>query len=261
MDSVLLGIQLVFNERNRNNLAESFSSVNSTLNNLEAASKFLNEYVQNESKKISAVLNKADTLSMGLLEQKDALQAFIGNLRKFSDTLAQVPLIQTFETFKATLDHLNLLTEKVSAGEGSLGKLIISDSIYNALLATNSSLNRLIEDIRIHPGKYVRVSLSDKSKTVYAANDSELGKALAGEGISEYYLCLFQSPTPLDPDNPALQGLKGVQFIQVGSLYYYYIYQDQRIEPCLKRLDKVRKTNPSAGIFTWIGGKWKRLAI
>lgn len=261
MDSVLIGIQLVFNERNRTNLAESFTSVNQTLNNLESASRFLDEYVKEESKRVSSLLSSVDTLSHGLLLRTGELQNFISNMNRFSDTLVNVPLIATFASFREALDNIHQLTQKISAGEGTLGKLIINDSLYSAVLATNASLNRLIEDIRIHPGKYVRVTLSDKSKSVYTSNDSELARALAGEGTSDYYVCLLQSPNPLAPDDPALKAYPSIQFIQVGSLYYYYTYQNLRIEPCLKRLDKIRKQNPSAGIYTWVSGKWKRLTI
>ncbi len=260
MDSVLMGIQLVFNESNRNNLAESFSSINQTLNNLESASRFLNVYVKDESLKVSSVLSRADTLSQDLLKQKEGLEAIIANIRKFSDTLNNAPVIQTFASFRQVLDNVHQITAKISAGEGSLGKLLINDSLYNAILVTDASLNRLIEDIRIHPSKYIRLSLTDKSKSVYTSNDSELAKALAGEGTSEYYLCVLQSPTPLSPDNEILQQT-GRDFIQVGSLYYYYTYRSLKIEPCLKKLEKIRKKTPSAGIFTWVSGKWKRLAI
>jgi len=261
MDSVLMGIQLVFSERNRNNLTESFSSVNQTLNNLESASRFLNEYVKEESKKITSVLGRVDTLSVGLLKKTGELQDFVSNMKRFSDTLTNVPLMATLTSFREVLDNLHQLTQKISAGEGTLGKLIINDSLYYAILATNASLNRLIEDVRIHPGKYVRVTLSDKSKSVYTTNDSELARVLAGEGTSDYYICLLQSPTPLAPDDPALKGHTAMQYIQVGSLFYYYTYQNQHIEPCLRKLDKIRKQNPSAGVFTWVSGKWTRLAI
>jgi hypothetical protein len=169
--------------------------------------------------------------------------------------------IGTFTSLREVLGNVHQLTAKISAGEGTLGKLIISDSLYNAILATNGSLNRLVEDIRIHPSKYIRISLSDKSKSIYASNDAELARVMGGEGTSEYYICVLQSPTPLSPDNPLLQEQSAGEFLQVGSLYYYYTYHNSRIDPCLRKLDKIRKKNPSAGIFTWVGGKWKRLAI
>jgi phospholipid/cholesterol/gamma-HCH transport system substrate-binding protein len=261
MDSVLYAIQLVFDQSNRENLAESFSSINQTLNNLESASRFLNDYVRNESTKISAILRKADSLGQGLLDEKGELQTFIENLRQFSDSLAVVPINETFASFRLALEHIQLLTNKIADGGGSLGKLIISDSIYNAVLATNSSLNRLIEDIRIHPGRYVRVSLLDKSRSVYSANDSELVRILSSDGPSEYYVCLMQTDAPLSPDNPLLKDFSAEQFIQVGGIYYYFTYHNKRIEPCIRKLDKIRVKHPEAGIFTWVDGRWTRLSI
>lgn len=261
MDSVLSGIQMVFNESNRDNLAKSFSSINQTLINLESASRFLDQYVKIESTKVTSLLSTVDTLSQGLLERTGELKNFISNMNRFSDTIASIPLNATITSFREVLDNLNQLTQKISAGEGSLGKLIITDSLYTAILATNASLNRLIEDIRIHPGRYVRVTLSDRSKSVYAANDSELAKALAGEGTSEYYLCLFQTQAPLPPGDAALAIHKNMEFIQVGSQYYYYVFSHKRIEPCLRRLDKIRKQIPSAGIYTWVNGKWTQITI
>jgi len=261
MDSVLTGIQLVFNKRNQSNLEESFSSVNQTLNNLESASSFLNDYVKQESLKITSLLGRVDSLSLGLVERTAELQGFIMNLKRFSDTLVNVPLLETFDSFREVMDHIHGLTEKLSAGEGSLGKMITNDSLYYAILATNASLNRVIEDIRINPGRYVRVSLNDKSKSFYPSNDSELARALAGEGTSDYYVCLLQSPVFLAPDDQAMAGLPKMQFIQIGSVFYYFSYQNQRIEPCLRRLEKTRKQYPSAGIYTWVGGVWKRLEL
>ncbi len=261
MDSVLMGIQLVFSESNRTNLSESFSSINSTLNNLESASKFLDAYVKNESKKISGVLTNVDSLSLGLLQQKEELEAFIINLHKISDTLLNAPILETFASFREVMDNLHQLTEKVSSGEGTLGKLMVDDSLYSAVLATNAGLDRLIEDIRLHPGKYIRLTLSDKSKSVYTANDTELAKALGEEGSSEYYICLLQSPTLLSEDNPSLLELGHVQYIQVGSLFYYFSYKDRKMEKCLRKLDKAREKFPSAGIFTWVGGRWIRLDL
>jgi phospholipid/cholesterol/gamma-HCH transport system substrate-binding protein len=261
MDSVLIGIQLVFNESNRNNLAESFSNINQTLNNLESASRFLNDYVKDESRVVTSFLNRIDTMSLGLLDKTDEVRNFISNMNRFSDTLSNVPLIAMVASFREVLENLHQLTLRISAGEGTLGKLIITDSVFSAILATNASLNRLIEDVRIHPGKYLRITLTDKSKSVYATNDSELSRALAGEGTSEYYIVLFQSPTLLTPDDPALRRLRSTGYIQVGSLFYYYTYQNMRIESCLRRLDKIRKQNPLAGIYSWVSGKWTRLAL
>jgi phospholipid/cholesterol/gamma-HCH transport system substrate-binding protein len=261
MDSVLAGLQLVFSEQNQQNLSQSFTSVNKALDNLEAASMFLNQYVQEESKKVTYLLSNVDSLSRSLKDQTGELQSFIANMNRFSDTLASVELAGTFMSIEHVLDDLHKLTQSVAAGEGSLGQFIYSDSLYNALLATNASINRLIEDIRINPGRYVKLALNDRSKSVYTTSDTELARALGDEGTSDYFICLTQSPYPLAAGDPGLKGIPEGQFIQVGSLYYYYTYRSRKIDPCLNKLERIRKTNPSAGIYTWINGKWSRLSL
>jgi len=261
MDSVLSGLQLVFSEQNQDNLSQSFTSVNKALDNLEAASIFLNEYVKEESKKVTFLLSNVDSLSRSLKDQTGELQSFISNMNRFSDTLASVELAGTILAIQHVLDDLHQMTQTVAVGEGSLGRLIYSDSLYDALLSTNASINRLIEDIRINPGRYVKLALNDRSKSIYTTSDTELARSLGGEGTSDYYICLMQSPYPLGPGDPGLNGIPEEQYIQVGALYYYYVYHNRKIDPCLNKLGKIRKTNPSAGIYTWINGKWSRLAI
>jgi phospholipid/cholesterol/gamma-HCH transport system substrate-binding protein len=261
MDSVLAGLQLVFSDQNQQNLSQSFTSVNKALDNLEAASIFLNEYVREESKKVTFLLSNVDSLSRSLKDQTGELQGFIANMNRFSDTLASVELAGTFLAIQHVLEDLHQLTQTVASGEGSLGNLIYSDSLYQALLSTNASINRLIEDIRINPGRYVRVALNDRSKSVYTTSDTELARILGNEGTSDYYICLLQSPYPLKPGDPELKGIPDGQFIQIGAVYYYYVFHSRKINPCLDRLTKLRKNHPSAGIFTWINGKWTRLVI
>jgi len=261
MDSLLTSIQTVFNQSNRDNLARCVYSVGQTLENLENASRFLKGGVKWGSPKGSSVLSKADSLALGIMKEIAEIQGIIRNLSKFSDTLATVPLTETFHSLGKVLYNLNTLSGQVAAGEGSLGKLIRDDSLYSSIITTTAELDRLIEDIRIRPGRYINLSLSDRSKNIYTAGDSELASILAGEGTSDYYIVLLQSPTEIFPNDPVLAGAKVENYIQVGSLYYYFTYQNPRIEPCLKRIEKVRKTHPSAGIFTWINGSWKRLNI
>lgn len=261
MDSVLGSLRIVFSDQNQANLAESFSNVNSALNNLESASRFLDNYIREESKKVTFLLSNIDSLSHGLKNQTSELQGFITNMNRFSDTLASVELAETVRSIQQVVDDMHKLTLMIASGQGSLGQLIYSDSLYLALVATNTSLNRLIEDIRINPGRYVNVSLSNRNRTIFSLSDSDLARALAGEGPSDYYICILQSPSLLAKDDTALAGIPDQQFIQVGAVYYYFSYRASRIEPCLRKLDKIRKTYPSAGIYCWVNGQWVRLKI
>jgi len=249
MDSVLLAFQLILNEQTRNSLVSSFSSVNSTLGNLESTSDFLEEYLRVESVKISALLSSLDSISNSLQNQTTDLRFFLANLRNFSDTLTQIPIIGAVTSFNQVLGSFDELLQNLNRGEGSLGQLVVSDSLYQSLMATSHSLNRLLEDVRINPRKYVHMSLVDRGKTVLASSDDLVARVLAEEGLLNYYVVVFQSPAPLPPGHQDLAGLGDARFIQVGSLYYYYVYQHQDMDRCMRRMERHR-TNQVVAIVS-----------
>ena len=59
----------------------------------------------------------------------------------------------------ASIAELNRLLEGLNAGEGSLGKLLQSDSLHAGLVATNKELQFLLNDLYLNPQRYVRVSV------------------------------------------------------------------------------------------------------
>jgi len=55
------------------------------------------------------------------------------------------------ETLTKRLDSLSILLQ----GDGSLGRLIKSDELYQELRSTNNSIRELMEDIKANPKKYL----------------------------------------------------------------------------------------------------------
>ena len=79
----------------------------------------------------------------------------------------QAPLGATIRSLQQTSDDLALITSKISAGEGSIGKLVQSDSLINALNQTNNQAQLLLEDLRLNPKRYVHFSLFGKKNKTY----------------------------------------------------------------------------------------------
>jgi phospholipid/cholesterol/gamma-HCH transport system substrate-binding protein len=52
--------------------------------------------------------------------------------------------------------------EKINSKDGSMGLLLNDKTLYNNLEATSNKLNILIDDIRVHPRRYVNVSIFGK---------------------------------------------------------------------------------------------------
>ncbi len=97
----------------------------------------------------------------------DALARASENAAAITDSLQQAPLAATIRMLEDSAINLSDITNKVSAGEGTLGKLVQSDSLVNALNATNLQVQLLMQDIRLNPKRYVHFSLFGKKNKTY----------------------------------------------------------------------------------------------
>jgi len=69
----------------------------------------------------------------------------------------------TIANLDETVGQLNKVVSGIDRGEGSLGKIMKDDQLYNNLNAASNNLNSLIEDLKAHPKKYVNFSVFGKN--------------------------------------------------------------------------------------------------
>ena len=97
----------------------------------------------------------------------DALARASENAAAITDSLQQAPLAASIRMLEHSAINLSEITNKVSAGEGTLGKLVQSDSLVNALNETNVQVQLLLQDMRLNPKRYVHFSLFGKKNKTY----------------------------------------------------------------------------------------------
>jgi phospholipid/cholesterol/gamma-HCH transport system substrate-binding protein len=113
-------------------------------------------------------LDKNLNTSDGMLNKTfSSLARASANAAAITDSLQQAPLGKTIRALQQTSQDLAHITSKISAGEGSLGKLVQSDSLINALNQTNTQAQLLLKDLRLNPKRYVHFSLFGKKNKPY----------------------------------------------------------------------------------------------
>ena len=73
----------------------------------------------------------------------------------------------------------DIILAGIKDGKGSLGKLATDDQLYMSLNSTSNSLNTLLQDLRLHPKRYVQVSIfgkKDKTAPLMAPLPDSLSK-------------------------------------------------------------------------------------
>jgi phospholipid/cholesterol/gamma-HCH transport system substrate-binding protein len=155
LDSLMEQVGTVFDPKTKNNLQALVS-------NLSTASASLNTLLNTQNGALAATLNNASAFTGNLKRNNDSINQIIGNVETLSRKFSQLDLQQTLTKLEAAVDNLNNTLKKVNQGNGTMALLMNDPKLYNNLNSTSNSLNVLLQDLRLHPKRYINVSVFGK---------------------------------------------------------------------------------------------------
>lgn len=154
-DVLFTNVNDILDTQTRQNLKSSIASLNATLSEFSVASKNVNELLAENKSKLNNTLKNVDKVS--------------GNFATISDSLAKVNLGQTVKNLEKTLAKVDKIMAELEQGKGTMGKLIKDETMYTNFSKTSKELELLLQDVRLHPIRYVNVSLFGKKNKPYVA--------------------------------------------------------------------------------------------
>jgi phospholipid/cholesterol/gamma-HCH transport system substrate-binding protein len=159
VDSLLINIRSIINKEQTQNLSQVFENLQNTIANLERTSYTLNSILSENQGKLGSIFENVNAISANLRSNNEALSNAIKNASHITDSLAKLNLSNTLSQVDQALQGVNKITRQINSGEGSLGKLIQSDSLHNQVLEASQSLDLLLNDIRVNPKRYLSFSI------------------------------------------------------------------------------------------------------
>ncbi len=87
------------------------------------------------------------------------INAITGDLKVVTGSLKQYDFSQLFAQVDHTMNNLQIFSDKLNSNEGTLGKLMNDNAIYDNLNTTVQSVNNLVVDLKANPKRYVHFSL------------------------------------------------------------------------------------------------------
>ncbi|MCK9400765.1 MAG: MlaD family protein [Bacteroidales bacterium] len=159
IDTMVVAVQGIFNKDAIEDLNASIKSIRHTFSNLENTTQNLDTLVLLQSGRLSSILYNIDMITRNLNNNSDEINRVLGNLATLSDTLAHANISGVIQNIDNTFTDLANVLARIDKGEGTLGLLINNDQLYKDLQKSAFELNQLIEDIRLNPKRYVRVSV------------------------------------------------------------------------------------------------------
>ncbi|SDI03680.1 phospholipid/cholesterol/gamma-HCH transport system substrate-binding protein [Chryseobacterium taeanense] len=156
VDSLMSNANQVVNAQNREEIRLLLENLNKTVAALQTTAGSVNNLVGHNDPKLQKVLDDA---SLTMQSGKVTLDKY-GSLAESIDTKR---LNETIANLDQTVGKLNNVVAGINNGEGSLGKLMKDEELYNNLNSASNNLNSLIEDVKAHPKRYVNFSVFGKN--------------------------------------------------------------------------------------------------
>jgi phospholipid/cholesterol/gamma-HCH transport system substrate-binding protein len=158
-DSVLITLQLIFNENTRENLNRSFESIKNTIASLEHASYNLDTLVSSQRNRLGVIFANVESITTNLKNNNDKINQIFTNLNAISDSLTRSNFKTTINNANEALANFNAIATKINQGQGTMGQLVNNETLYKNLEKASKDLDMLMEDVRLNPQRYIHFSV------------------------------------------------------------------------------------------------------
>jgi phospholipid/cholesterol/gamma-HCH transport system substrate-binding protein len=172
LDETVKRVGNVFDEEAKQNIGK-------TLKDLALATDQINSMLAPGKGSIAKSVENIAGISGNLKNNNDSITMIIGNLTKVSRDISKAEIGNTIQQLETASVNLNQILNGIKDGKGSLGMLTKDEALYKNLTSTSNSLNILLQDLRLHPKRYVQVSVfgkKDKTSPLMQALPDSMSK-------------------------------------------------------------------------------------
>jgi len=147
-DSLLVSLNRIVEDDSEKGLKNAIGELNETIKSFKSLSYSFNSLISKNDKSLTAVISNFNKVSE--------------DLAVLSTDLKDVEISKTVKTLDQTLLNVNTLLADLDNGDGTLGKLLKDDKLYDNLEVASQQLRELLQDFKLNPGRYVKVSVFGK---------------------------------------------------------------------------------------------------
>lgn len=142
-DTLMTNLNKIVVDDSEAGLKSTIEELNATLKSFKSLSYSVQGLIKANDAKIDSILSNFNSTSE--------------NLSKLSDDIKDIELAKTISKFDESLTSINTLLASVNSNDGTLGKLLNDDALYNNLEAASKEMEELLLDIKLHPARYRRI--------------------------------------------------------------------------------------------------------
>tara|TARA_B110000977_G_scaffold149515_1_gene189531 strand:- start:2412 stop:3164 length:753 start_codon:yes stop_codon:yes gene_type:complete len=147
-DSLFIGVGNILNNDSQENLKSILKNLSLSTSKINDASISLVEILKKNQSNI-------DNTFENFAETSD-------NLKTITDSISQANLAVAINKFTNTIESLDGIVATIESGNGTMGKLVKDETLYQNLSQASKELEDLLSDLKSHPKRYVHFSLFGK---------------------------------------------------------------------------------------------------
>lgn len=152
-DSLFTVVNKVLNEEGQNNLSSTLAELAETVKNVNSVASSFDQLLNKQKQNLSSSIANTAKIT--------------ANLSQITDSIAQLNLKKSLVEFDRTVLQLNNILTSLDQGQGTAGKLLKDEGLYQNLEASTKQIEMLIRDLKTHPKRYVHFSLFGKKEEPY----------------------------------------------------------------------------------------------
>lgn len=153
LDTLLIGVNEVLDTESKANLKRTISNLSATVAEFRGASASMNSLLKDNREKLNNSIANLDNTT--------------ANFSKLSDSLAEIEVGKMVKELESTVSRFKGIATQIENGEGSIGKLLKDEELYDNLTGASLQIEKLLEDMRLNPKRYVHFSLFGKRPKPY----------------------------------------------------------------------------------------------
>jgi phospholipid/cholesterol/gamma-HCH transport system substrate-binding protein len=156
---LISGLNNVLDQKGQQDLKLTLEELSKTVAQFHSASKSLNSLLAENKNQIKGTITNFNKIS--------------NNFSKISDSLNKADIGKTVKNLNKTLARVDGIMIGLEAGKGSMGKLLNDEAFYQNIKTSTKELELLLQDVRLHPTRYVNISVFGKKNKPYVAPEKD----------------------------------------------------------------------------------------
>ena len=158
-DSLLTAINRILDDSTTYNIQNTFKDLSATVASFKITANSLEGIIGRNSGKMDRTFTNLDEMTT--------------NFNSFSDTLTKMDIGKITKDLEKVVADFESVSDKLNNNEGTAGKLINDDAVYNNLDNATKQLEQLLQDVKLNPKRYVHFSVFGKNPKPYQEPEEE----------------------------------------------------------------------------------------